>query len=122
MAFQVAVSSLDGIHINQHFGRSKVFLIYRIEEDGSYRLLEERRLHQTPCGNGRHSDDALQLAAQLLADCSIALVARIGGGADKVLASKGIKAFEIYDTIENGLSKLVRYLHHVRTHKVRNPS
>lgn len=109
MAFKVAVASLDGIHINQHFGRSDGFLIYQIEENGEYALVEERAVSR-PCGPGKHEDDALKQAAAQLSDCSIALVSRIGPGAEQALAAKGVKAFEIYDTIERALQKLNRYL------------
>lgn len=114
MAFQVAVASLDGQRINQHFGRSRSFLIYRVEDYGGYELLEEREV-KPPCGPGQHEEDALMETARLLQDCSIALVSRIGPGAEKALAAHGVKAFEIYDTIDNALKKLNRYLNALRS-------
>jgi nitrogen fixation protein NifX len=116
MTFRVAVASLDGQLINQHFGRSTSFLIYKIEENGEYELVEERAV-KSPCFTGRHEEDALEQAALLLQDCSVALVSRIGPGAEKALASKGIKAFEIYDTIDHAFKKLTRYLNAVREKK-----
>ncbi|MDF2925388.1 MAG: Dinitrogenase iron-molybdenum cofactor biosynthesis protein [Paenibacillaceae bacterium] len=113
MAFKVAVSSLDGVRINQHFGRSDSFLIYQIEDNGEYALVEERLVSRA-CGFGGHEEDALERAACLLSDCSVALVSRIGPGAEKALAAKGVKAFEIYDTIERALTKLNRYLQAVK--------
>lgn len=116
MPFKVAVSSLDGVRINQHFGRSEFFYIYRVEDNGEYELVEERKV-KPPCGMGRHEDDALEQTALLLQDCSIALVSRIGPGAEKALAAKGVKAFEIYDSIDTALKKLTRYLHAVQQKK-----
>ncbi|MCL6457836.1 MAG: hypothetical protein K6T85_07505 [Gorillibacterium sp.] len=108
MTFKVAIASLDGVQINQHFGRTDKFLIYQIEDNGEYEVVEERAVKR-PCGSGQHEDDALNQAAQLLSDCSVALVSRIGPGAEQALAAQGVKAFEIYDTIENALKKLNRY-------------
>lgn len=110
MEFQVAVASLDGILINQHFGKNREFLIYRIQDNGEYGLVETREL-KAPCQAGQHDGDALVQAAQELQDCSFVLVARIGPGADKVLASHGIKAFETYDRIDRAIDKLIKYLH-----------
>lgn len=109
MEFQVAVASLDGIFINQHFGKNREFLIYRIQDNGEYGLVETREL-KAPCGQGKHHEETLVRSAKELQDCSFVLVARIGPGADKVLASHGIKAFEIYDRIDRAIDKLIKYV------------
>lgn len=116
MDFKVAVASLDGVWINQHFGRNREFLIYRIEENGEYELVEKREI-TSPCELGQHQEEALVHAARELQDCSIVLVAKIGPGADKILAAHGIKAFEIYDKIDRAIEKLIRYLNNVKTKK-----
>lgn len=112
MFLKVAIASLDGVWINQHFGRSDRFLIYRLETSGEYQLVEEREVKR-PCGWGQHEADVLQEAARTLSDCGVALVSRIGPEAEKVLAAQGVKAFEIYDTVENALRKLNRYVNAV---------
>lgn len=111
MAYQVAVASLDGIRINQHFGRSERFLIYRIEE-GRAALAEERPVRRA-CGFGSHEEEALAAAADALADCSFALVARIGPYAEKLLAQRGVQAFETSDSIDGALEKLTGYIRRV---------
>ena len=44
MAVTVAVASDDGINVNMHFGWARELLIYRVEEDGSYELIDEREV------------------------------------------------------------------------------
>lgn len=113
MEFQVAVASLDGVLINQHFGKNREFLIYRIQDNGEYELAERREL-TAPCQSGQHHEDALVQAAKQLQDCSFVLVARIGPGAEKILAAHGIKAFEIYDRIDRAIDKLIQYLNGIK--------
>jgi nitrogen fixation protein NifX len=115
MEFQVAVASLDGILINQHFGKNREFLIYRVQDNGEYGLVERREL-KAPCGQGQHHEETLVRSAKELQDCSFVLVARIGPGAEKVLASHGIKAFEIYDRIDRAIDKLIKYLNGLTKH------
>lgn len=40
---KVAVASTDGIHINEHFGRASEFMIYEVDEEGKYSLIENRK-------------------------------------------------------------------------------
>jgi len=109
MDYQVAVASLDGIRVNQHFGRSERFLIYRIDEAGRTELVEERPIRRA-CGNGSHEEDALTAAAAALSDCSFALVARIGPSAEKLLAKQGVQTFETADSVAGALGKLAGYI------------
>lgn len=109
MGVKVAVASVDGVWVNQHFGRCDRFYIYRLEGVKAFRLEEEREVKR-PCGGEGHEEDTLLQAARQLADCGIVLVSRIGPGAERALAARGIQAFALYDTIENALGKLSRYM------------
>ena len=42
MSVLVAVASDDGINVNMHFGWAHELLIYKVEEDGTYNLVDER--------------------------------------------------------------------------------
>ena len=44
MSVLVAVASDDGINVNMHFGWAHELLIYKVEEDGSYELVDEREV------------------------------------------------------------------------------
>ena len=44
MTVTVAVATDDGINVNMHFGWARELLVYRVEEDGSYELIDEREV------------------------------------------------------------------------------
>ena len=44
MAVTVAVATDDGINVNMHFGWARELLVYRVEEDGYYELIDEREV------------------------------------------------------------------------------
>lgn len=107
-AWRVAVASLDGKVINEHFGRAKVFYIFDINRDGTWRFYEERKV--TPlCSSGEHTDEGLLESINALRDCTAVLVACIGMVARRALEINHIGVFEQPDTIEDALNKLTRY-------------
>ncbi|SEF87388.1 Dinitrogenase iron-molybdenum cofactor [Eubacterium ruminantium] len=44
MSVIAAVASDDGIKVNMHFGWARELLIYKVEDDGSYELIDEREV------------------------------------------------------------------------------
>ncbi|MDP4177312.1 MAG: NifB/NifX family molybdenum-iron cluster-binding protein [Bacillota bacterium] len=42
MGYRIAAASTDGIHLDQHFGSAGSFLIFEVEKDSSYKIIEER--------------------------------------------------------------------------------
>ncbi|KNF08649.1 nitrogenase iron-molybdenum cofactor biosynthesis protein NifB [Gottschalkia purinilytica] len=105
MGLRVAVASNDGRIVNQHFGRTNKFFIFDIDGDTTYKFLEIRET--TPvCSLGVHDDDALQKTIELLEDCNIVFVSRIGPGAEHALKIKGIQTYEMFDYIDNSLKNL----------------
>jgi Uncharacterized conserved protein len=108
MTSKVAVASSDGKVINQHFGRSRHFLIFEIDDQGEYRFLESRS-NDPPCGISEHFEDDMQRTVDLLSDCSIVLVSRIGPAAKQSLSVKNIFAYAVPDQIDRALMKLADY-------------
>ncbi len=107
-AWRIAIASLDGKVVNEHFGRAKEFLIVDIKPDGASEFIEKRAV--TPlCGSGEHTQQALSAGVGALGDCTAVLVARIGNAAKRALELNGIAVFEQPDYIENALSKLAKY-------------
>ena len=41
MSVLVAVASEDGVNVDQHFGWARELLIYKVEDDGAYELIED---------------------------------------------------------------------------------
>lgn len=108
MAYKIAVASTDGKVVNQHFGRAEKFYIIQVEDDGAFHYVETRET-EAVCSGGNHSEEGLELAVQLIADCSYALVSQIGPGAEYALGRKGVTAFAISHYIEEAVQKLIQY-------------
>jgi predicted Fe-Mo cluster-binding NifX family protein len=105
MSLKIGIASWDGEHITQHFGRAEQFLIYQIEGN-SYTYLETR-LNNPGCTGRQHNENLLEKTAELLSDCKVLLVSRIGPGARALLAARGILALEAPVSIEMALEGLI---------------
>jgi predicted Fe-Mo cluster-binding NifX family protein len=127
MAWRIAVTSADGVLINQHFGHARWFLIYDVEQDGTSTLAERREVVPW-CNAGNHAGHAAHAAhtgpagprggpddtgdsgiAGDIGDCTAVLTARIGPPARKNLELAGISVFEEVSAIDEALKKLARY-------------
>lgn len=108
MAYKIAVASSDGKVINEHFGRSKQFLIFEVAENGEYSFLELRE-NSPPCNAGEHGEDQMEKTINLLSDCRIVLVSRIGPGAERKLQVQGIRSYSVPDFIDQALTKLIEF-------------
>ena len=106
--WRVAVASLDGKVINQHFGRADSFYIVDLQSDGSKQVIEQRNVVPL-CVAGEHTDEALLESVTALRDCSAVLVARIGAVAKRALELNKIAVFEQPDYIDDALQKLSKY-------------
>ncbi|CQR56312.1 NifB/NifX family molybdenum-iron cluster-binding protein [Paenibacillus riograndensis] len=109
MSWRIAVGSADGYAINEHFGRCGRFLIYEIEQDGTYSQIENRSCEWRR-GQDGHDVNHLQTAATVLADCAFVLVGQIGPGARAVLYDNGIQAMAVQSPIELALARLALFL------------
>ena len=109
MSYKVAVASSDGKVINQHFGRSRQFIIFDIDDGGNYSFVEIRQ-NTPPCGYEEHDENAMQKTVDLLSDCRVVLVSQIGPGAEQALRVKGVQAYAIGDFIDKALLKLADFL------------
>lgn len=106
--WRVAIASLDGKVINEHFGRAKSFLIIDLAPDGTYTLVETRGVVPL-CEGGEHTPEALENSIGALRDCTAVLAARIGMAAKRALEINRISVFEQPDFIDIALSKLAEY-------------
>lgn len=95
---KVAITSTDGIDINEHFGRAEEFWIYESDEAGAYQFLERRK--KIVEGSNEHQ----AATVELLADIEVVLVNKIGPGAEKELRSAGIIALSVSGAIEKALA------------------
>ncbi len=96
---KIAIASTDGVSINEHFGKTKLFFIYEIDDKkGTYQLLERRENILDK------SDSHYLAAAQLLADVEVVLVSSIGPQARNELQRKGVIAFVLSGSIDKALT------------------
>jgi nitrogen fixation protein NifX len=105
MSTKVAVASNDGKFINQHFGHAQVFLIFELNDNGTFEFIETRE-NVPSCSGGDHSISALDSTLDIIKDTSIVLVSQIGPGASQFLLSNGIQPFMIPTYIDEALEKL----------------
>lgn len=109
MSYKVAFASNDGKVVNQHFGRTKKFLIFEV--DGNDTKFLELRENIPPCQGYEHLEEEMLRAVNLISDCKAVFVSKIGYGALVQLGTKGIKAYEAPFLIEDVLKKIITSLH-----------
>lgn len=118
MAYRVGVASSDGKFINQHFGRARQFLIFDVTAgDTPTADFIALRENAPPCSYGKHDGNMLEKTVELLADCQLVLVTKVGPGARAALAAKGITALEITLFIDEALEKVGRNIHRILPEK-----
>ncbi len=105
MALKVAVVSKDGELINEHFGRAKHFLIFRLLDE-RFVLSEVREVESPHTSITQHDAETLDRMIKSLSDCYLVLADQIGTGAITLLRQKGIKSFAVSGSIRQALDKL----------------
>ncbi|MEI8032645.1 MAG: radical SAM protein [Chlorobiaceae bacterium] len=98
----IAVSTLEGVLINQHLGEADRFLIYGIGPDSGKVALVDSRNAPAP-GTGQKRWEAL---AETLSDCRALLCNGAGGSPTKVLNAGGIEVMVLEGVIEEAVNGL----------------
>ncbi len=94
----IAVSSIEGVLINQHLGEADRFLIYGMEDSGQCILVDSRTA--PAAGGGQQRWEEL---ADSLNDCRALLVNGAGDSPKKVMKAKGIEVMVIEGVIEEAI-------------------
>ena len=94
----IAVSSMEGVLINQHLGEADRFLIYGMNASDECMLVDARSA--PPAGGGQERWEAL---ADILKDCRALLVNGAGDSPKKVMAAKGIEVMVLEGVIEEAV-------------------
>jgi len=105
---KIAFASLDGVHVNQHFGWCERFYIYEITKD-SISLLEEVD------ASLKHEDEIEKLTYKIecIEACDIVCVSQIGPKAANMVQSVGIYPMrsssedESIENITNSIQKMI---------------
>jgi nitrogen fixation protein NifB len=94
----IAISSMEGVLINQHLGEAERFLIYGMNDTGECTLVDARTA--PPAGGGKERWEAL---ADTLKDCRALLVNGAGDSPTKVMKAKGIEVMVLEGVIEEAV-------------------
>ena len=95
---KIAVATLDGVSVSQHFGQSKQFLVFDIDGN-TVRSRESRTSEQTAHAQGlcnhdgehHHGNHSHANVPELLSDCKFVLCGGMGAGAARSLRNSGIE-------------------------------
>jgi predicted Fe-Mo cluster-binding NifX family protein len=117
MPWRVAIASIDGILITEHFGRSRFFYVVDVARDGSAVPVERREVDPA-CNTGGHTDPGMDAVIATLKDCAAVLVAQIGPGAQQKLQRAGISAIEGPAKADEAYKKLAEYF--IRSNRPEN--
>lgn len=146
MSYNIAAASSDEIHIDLSFREADSFTIIQVNDDGSYSILEKRKVQQgqeekadvelecgsncesgcasSGCKNGGnnggcgngHSDTDIEARVNIISDCRCLICRKIGPGAERQLEKKAITSFQIDLSLEEALTKITEYYTKIDNH------
>jgi predicted Fe-Mo cluster-binding NifX family protein len=95
---KIAVATIDGVSLSQHFGQSKGFVVFEVEgttvQGQELRSNDDTPHNQGICGHAgespRETHGHVGLL-DLLSDCTVLLCGGMGAGAAQSLMAQGIK-------------------------------
>lgn len=116
-AYRIAVGTLDGKEITEHFGQSKGFRIIEIDQetDEEKALADIEVVHSKDCSHG-HDQEMLTAKIQALLDWQVVaiLVSQIGPGSERLVTKNGIQVLVAGGDVKKALVKVKRFFkrHH----------
>lgn len=112
MKYRIAVGTLDGVEITEHFGKGKGFRIYEIDQETNTEkaLVDIAVKSKEDCGQKSH-DEFLEEKVQALLDwqVKVVLVSKIGPGAERQLLKNGIQSLMQSGKVETVLEKVKNF-------------
>ena len=102
MAIRIALASIDGTRIDQHFGSARYWQIYDIDSEGIW--LETRKTTVSCQG---HCEGGFEHQLKVLNDCQGLFVSKIGEGAATYLAARGIRVFEAVADVDELIAAII---------------
>jgi nitrogen fixation protein NifB len=98
----VAVTTYEGMLVNQHLGESKEIYIYR-ESPNGYRFVEKR---ETPAAGTGH-ERWINLS-KILNDCRAILTGGAGPNPVRILQASGVRVIQMTGLIDSGLDTIYK--------------
>jgi MoaA/NifB/PqqE/SkfB family radical SAM enzyme len=117
-SYTFAVSTRSGKAIDEHFGHTKEFSIYKFE-NGEVEFVDTRAVEKFCNGPSEcDEDERLDRIIKTIEDCDVILTMRIGHSPQKILESKGKLVVQVYGKIEDEIKKISQILTvHIQKHK-----
>lgn len=109
MIYRIAIGTKDKIHITEHFGQCKSFMILDInQENDEVTTIGMREV----IGNGQceqHEEETIRNKIEALKDCHLVLVKKIGGQSEKLLLHLDIVPLQYSGRIDDSIKKIIAY-------------
>ncbi|MGB9809320.1 MAG: NifB/NifX family molybdenum-iron cluster-binding protein, partial [Caldanaerobacter sp.] len=101
---KVAIGSNDKVHLSdKHFGMSKFFIIFEVDEENNFKKVEER---ENPYGEGKHKHAETEEIMEVLKDCDVFIGRSMGRESQKRIKEEWNKTPVVLkeaDTVEEAI-------------------
>lgn len=136
MSYKIAVASSDGVYIDLPFGSADKFIIYEVDENREYLMVEIRKWEDTEAGTettkknvacgggcsnvsaGTGCGGANIRKVSLIEDCRSIVCAEVGFKVRKQFAARAISVFDVEGKIQETLEKIIGYYDKIDHHQV----
>ena len=110
--YRIAVGTVDGQNVTEHFGRSKQFRVIEVDQDSDEEkaLADIEVLHSEDCSHG-HDQQMLEAKIQALLDWNVTaiLVTQIGPGSERLVTKNGIQVLVAEGEISAAMARIKKY-------------
>ena len=109
---KIAVATMDGTHLSQHFGQTSAFVVFSVE-DSQIQGKEFRPLRGT-VHDVMHCEPSASAPARgidaILGDCDVVVVGGIGAGAIRRLEENGLRAVMLQgaNTVDDSIARYLK--------------
>lgn len=111
-SYRIAVGTLDGQNITEHFGRSRGFRIIEVDQetDAEKALADIEVVHSEDCSHG-HDQEMLEAKIQALLDWQVTaiLVAQIGPGSERLVTKNGIQVLVAEGEVAGAMNRIKKF-------------
>ncbi|MDR2657670.1 MAG: hypothetical protein LBB86_07585 [Oscillospiraceae bacterium] len=111
MTYRIAIGTLDGIAVTEHFGRCTLAALWDIDQETDETIaLGVRPLSpssENGCGGG-HDPQAVARKISALADCHVVMMAKIGSQAEKQLIHSNIVPLQYEGSLDEAMRRVRR--------------
>lgn len=109
MKYRVAIGTNDKQNVTEHFGGSRQFTVVEIDQEKDSILQIGDRICPFASQCGGHQEELIREKIQMISDCQIVLVNKIGGQSEKRLNQQNMIALQYQGSIESALSQIMKF-------------